>query len=43
MGDVLALLRSRPELAALNAGTRRNEGFERSRLADLGAVNGPGL
>lgn len=43
MGDVLALLRSRPELAALNAGTCRNEGFERSRLADLGAVNGPGL
>jgi len=42
MNDVLALLRSNPALVALNAGTRRNEGFERSRLADLGAGKGQG-
>jgi hypothetical protein len=42
MNDVLALLRSNPALAALNMGTPRNEGFERSRLADLGAAKGQG-
>jgi spore coat polysaccharide biosynthesis protein SpsF (cytidylyltransferase family) len=42
MHDVLALLRSTPALLALNAGTPRNEGFERSRLADLGTGKGPG-
>jgi spore coat polysaccharide biosynthesis protein SpsF (cytidylyltransferase family) len=42
MHDVLALLCSHPALAAVNAGTRRNEGFERSRRADLGAAKGQG-
>jgi spore coat polysaccharide biosynthesis protein SpsF (cytidylyltransferase family) len=42
MEEVLALLRARPRLAALNAGTPRNEGYERSRLADLGAGTGQG-
>ena len=41
MSEVLALLGARPELAALNAGTRRNEGFERSPRADLAAPKGP--
>jgi spore coat polysaccharide biosynthesis protein SpsF (cytidylyltransferase family) len=40
MSEVLDLLRARPELASLNAGARRNEGFERSRLADLTASRG---
>lgn len=35
MGEVLALLGRRPELCALNAGIRRNEGLERSRARDL--------
>jgi spore coat polysaccharide biosynthesis protein SpsF len=35
MAEVLDLLRIRPELSSVNAGTRRNEGFERSRRADL--------
>jgi spore coat polysaccharide biosynthesis protein SpsF (cytidylyltransferase family) len=38
MGAVLDLLRAYPEIAQLNAGTRRNEGFERSRLAELAAA-----
>ena len=42
MSDVLALLRSHPGLALLNTGTRRNAGFERSRLADLEAAKWPG-
>ncbi len=42
MQEVLDLLRARPELSALNAGTRRNEGFERSRLADLAVSRGQG-
>lgn len=42
MGAVLDLLRACPDLAHLNAGTRRNAGFERSRLADLAATKGPG-
>lgn len=37
MSQVLELLRARPELLSLNAGLRRNEGFERSRLLDLAA------
>jgi len=42
MDEVLELLRARPHLGSLNAGTRRNEGFERSRLADLAASKGQG-
>jgi len=34
MAEVLDLLRARPALAALNAGQRRNEGYERSRRRD---------
>jgi spore coat polysaccharide biosynthesis protein SpsF (cytidylyltransferase family) len=34
MTEVLALLRRRPELGALNAGIRRNEGLEHSRAHD---------
>jgi spore coat polysaccharide biosynthesis protein SpsF (cytidylyltransferase family) len=37
LGEVLDLLRARPDLTSINAGTRRNEGFERSRLADATA------
>jgi spore coat polysaccharide biosynthesis protein SpsF len=40
MGEVLALLRERPGLAALNAGQRRNEGLERSERLDLAARGG---
>jgi len=40
MRDVLALLRRRPGLSALNAGIRRNEGLERSRQFDLAARGG---
>jgi spore coat polysaccharide biosynthesis protein SpsF (cytidylyltransferase family) len=40
MNEVLDLVRACPEIAELNAGTLRNEGFERSRLADL-ASKGP--
>lgn len=40
MGDVLRLLDEHPELRALNAGIRRNEGFERSLAADRGSVTG---
>ena len=32
----------RTEIGTLNAGTRRNEGFERARRADLAAAQGPG-
>lgn len=35
--DVLALLRAHPELAALNAGTQRNEGYLRSLRKDTAA------
>ena len=35
LGAVLELLRAHPELRKINAGTRRNEGFERARPADL--------
>ena len=38
MQDVLSLLAERPELATLNAGTRRNEGYERSLARDSGAT-----
>jgi spore coat polysaccharide biosynthesis protein SpsF (cytidylyltransferase family) len=38
MREVLELLRARPELASINAGIGRNEGFARSRLADLAAA-----
>jgi spore coat polysaccharide biosynthesis protein SpsF len=38
MDEVLALLRARPELRALNAGIRRNEGLERSEQRDLAAA-----
>ena len=38
MGAVLDLLRACPDLAQLNAGTRRNEGFEGSRLAERAAA-----
>ncbi len=41
MAEVLALVCSRPELSALNAGIRRNEGFERSRQADLAVSRAP--
>jgi spore coat polysaccharide biosynthesis protein SpsF (cytidylyltransferase family) len=37
IGAVLDLLRACPDIARINAGTRRNEGFERSRLAALKA------
>jgi spore coat polysaccharide biosynthesis protein SpsF len=40
MDDVLGLLDSRPDLRALNAGQRRNEGFEKSLAADLAAKAG---
>jgi spore coat polysaccharide biosynthesis protein SpsF (cytidylyltransferase family) len=40
MGDVLALLRARPSLGALNAGTRRNEFFDRSPVG--GRIAGRG-
>ncbi len=36
--EVLELLRRRPELVAINAGIRRNEGLERSRWLDLAAA-----
>jgi spore coat polysaccharide biosynthesis protein SpsF (cytidylyltransferase family) len=42
MAEVLDLLRARPVLSSLNAGTRRNEGFERSRPADLAVSKGQG-
>ena len=42
MDAMLDLLRACPEIAALNAGTRRNEGFERARRADLAAAQGSG-
>ena len=42
MDAVLDRLRACPEIGALNAGTRRNEGFERARRADLAAAQGPG-
>jgi spore coat polysaccharide biosynthesis protein SpsF (cytidylyltransferase family) len=35
MAEVLAILRRRPELSALNAGIRRNEGLEHSRARDV--------
>ncbi len=35
--EVLGLVRARPELLALNAGIRRNEGLERSERLDLAA------
>jgi spore coat polysaccharide biosynthesis protein SpsF len=38
MAEVLRLLAERPALRALNAGLRRNEGFERSLVADHQAV-----
>jgi spore coat polysaccharide biosynthesis protein SpsF len=38
MAEVLRLLAARPALRALNAGIRRNEGFERSLAADCQAV-----
>jgi spore coat polysaccharide biosynthesis protein SpsF (cytidylyltransferase family) len=42
MAEILDLLGTRPDLSALNVGTRRNEGFERARLAELAASKGPG-
>jgi spore coat polysaccharide biosynthesis protein SpsF (cytidylyltransferase family) len=42
MTEVLDLLRARPGLAGLNAGTRRNEGLERSERADLTLSRGQG-
>jgi spore coat polysaccharide biosynthesis protein SpsF (cytidylyltransferase family) len=42
MDAVLDVLRAHPEIGALNAGTRRNEGFERARRADLAAAQGAG-
>jgi spore coat polysaccharide biosynthesis protein SpsF (cytidylyltransferase family) len=43
MGEVLDLVRARPELARLNDGIARNEGLERSRQLDLpGARPRPG-
>jgi spore coat polysaccharide biosynthesis protein SpsF (cytidylyltransferase family) len=38
MDAVLDLLRACPEIAQINAGTRRNEGFEDSRLAERAAA-----
>lgn len=38
MAEVLVLLREHPELGAVNAGIRRNEGFERSLAADREAL-----
>lgn len=35
MAEVLAILRRRPELRALNGGVRRNEGLEHSRARDV--------
>jgi len=40
MTDVLRLLAGRPDLRALNAGIRRNEGFERSLDADRKVATG---
>jgi spore coat polysaccharide biosynthesis protein SpsF len=40
MTEVLRLLGERPGLRALNAGIRRNEGFERSLAADRESVTG---
>jgi spore coat polysaccharide biosynthesis protein SpsF (cytidylyltransferase family) len=40
MGAMLDLLRARPDIGAINAGTPRNEGFERARRADLAAAQG---
>lgn len=42
MAEVLELLERRPELSMVNAGIRRDEGLERSRLADLTASTGNG-
>jgi spore coat polysaccharide biosynthesis protein SpsF len=38
MAEVLRLLAERPELRGLNAGIRRNEGFERSLAAERAAI-----
>jgi spore coat polysaccharide biosynthesis protein SpsF (cytidylyltransferase family) len=40
MNDVLLLLDERPELRRINAGQRRNEGFERSLAADTARRKG---
>lgn len=40
MGDVLSLLEARPEIRRINAGQRRNEGFERSLAADAARRRG---
>ena len=40
MSDVLLLLGERPELRRINAGQRRNEGFERSLAADAARRKG---
>ncbi len=40
MSDVLSLLQERPDLRRLNAGQRRNEGFERSLAADAARRTG---
>jgi spore coat polysaccharide biosynthesis protein SpsF len=37
MNDILELLRREPSLASLNAGIKRNEGYERSRRRDADA------
>jgi spore coat polysaccharide biosynthesis protein SpsF (cytidylyltransferase family) len=41
MGEVLRVLAEHPELRDLNAGIRRNEGFERSLSAERQPVTGP--
>jgi spore coat polysaccharide biosynthesis protein SpsF (cytidylyltransferase family) len=42
MMELLDVLRAHPDVSSLNAGTRRNEGFERARLADVAASKGQG-
>jgi spore coat polysaccharide biosynthesis protein SpsF (cytidylyltransferase family) len=41
MNEVLALLAAHPELPALNAGQRRNQGYERSLAQDAASRRGP--
>jgi spore coat polysaccharide biosynthesis protein SpsF len=42
LDEVLGLLRTRPELRALNAGIRRNEGLERSEQRDVATARASG-
>jgi len=42
LSEVLRMLAERPDLRALNAGIRRNEGFEQSLAAERGTIPGAG-